>query len=55
MQIDESDEQPEKAALSIRMSFEPRSNMTFRRVWHRLKQSMGRDSTQKGMQIDESD
>jgi acyl carrier protein len=55
IQIDESDEQPEKTSDSIRDSFDGVSNMTSRRDLHDLKQFIQRLSTKFGIQIDESD
>jgi hypothetical protein len=55
MQIDESDEQDEKADFSIRESLQPDSNVTLESTVHSMKQPAQRSSTDDGMQIDESD
>jgi hypothetical protein len=55
MQIDESDEQDQKADSSIDESREPDSNVTLERDLHPWKQYLPSFSTEEGMQIDESD
>jgi hypothetical protein len=55
MQIDESDEQREKAARSREESLEPGSNVAANRDLHPSKQFWPMSSTVSGMQIDDSD
>jgi hypothetical protein len=55
MQIDKSDEQPEKAESSMIERFESDSNVTAEREEHPEKQYRESRSTEDGMQIDESD
>jgi hypothetical protein len=50
MQIDESDEQNEKAHFSIRESLQPDSNLTLESPVHPLKHPSQRSSTDNGMQ-----
>jgi hypothetical protein len=52
MQIDESDEQHEKAPLPIRESFEPASNVTLESASHLLKDSKEMVSTVDGRRAD---
>jgi hypothetical protein len=47
--------QYESALASIRVSFDPRSNVNVERQRHDLKQSLQRVSTEAGMQIDCND
>jgi hypothetical protein len=51
-QIDFNDEQPESAVDSIRVSFDPDSNVKSESEPHHEKQSTPRDSTEAGRQID---
>jgi hypothetical protein len=55
MQIDESDEHPRNANLSMHESLEPVSNVTLESPMHPVKQVSQSCSTDDGMQIDESD
>jgi hypothetical protein len=55
MEIDERDEQQQKADCSMDESFEPDSNVTVRRDEHAEKQESPSVSTEEGMQIDESE
>jgi hypothetical protein len=54
MQIDESDEQSEKAELSIRAREESDGNVTVESWRHAVKHSSPMVRTELGMQIDES-
>jgi hypothetical protein len=55
MQIDWSDEQPEKADSPIRLSLGPDSNVTIASEVDDEKHSLGRMLTEAGTQIDFSD
>jgi hypothetical protein len=55
MQIDESDEQCPTAHHSMRASLESDSNVTLESALHSRKQRSGRNSTDAGMQIAESE
>jgi hypothetical protein len=55
IQIDDSDEQPEKARNSIRESFDGVSNTTSWRERQNAKQSEPRSSTPFGTRTDDSD
>jgi hypothetical protein len=55
MQIDESDEQPEKADMPMTDSFASAPNVTIERDRHLWKQNASSFLTDPGMQMDESD
>jgi hypothetical protein len=54
-EIDLNDEQPENAFASIRVSFDPDSNVNDESVVHPLKELSPRNSTDAGRKIDLND
>jgi hypothetical protein len=55
IRTDESERQSVNKVGSRYTSFEPDSNVTIQRDWHRSKQNFPSTSTDEGMQIDDSD